>query len=86
MALDGTRGRPGVAHPSTVSSDLVERLVLHDLNLAARFADRIALMHNGRVAGIGAPAELLGDSMVDEVFDTQFDRRSVAGRIELNPR
>ncbi|HWX46950.1 MAG TPA: ABC transporter ATP-binding protein [Roseomonas sp.] len=33
--------------------------VLHDLNAAARFADRIALMHEGRLAGIGTPAEAL---------------------------
>jgi len=61
-------------------------LVLHDLNLAARFADRIALMDKGRVARIAAPGEVLGDALVDEVFETQFDRRSVAGRIELAPR
>jgi iron complex transport system ATP-binding protein len=33
--------------------------VLHDLNAAARFADRIALMQHGRLIAIGTPAEIL---------------------------
>jgi iron complex transport system ATP-binding protein len=33
--------------------------VLHDLNAAARCADRIALMRDGRLSGIGPPRDIL---------------------------
>ena len=38
---------------------LTTLVVLHDLNAAARFADRIALMQDGRLIGCGSPAAVL---------------------------
>ena len=43
--------------------------ILHDLNLTAMFADRIFLMHRGRVAAAGSPAEVLTDTLISEVFE-----------------
>ena len=34
-------------------------IVLHDLNLAALWADRIVLLHNGRLASQGTPETVL---------------------------
>lgn len=34
-------------------------VVLHDLNLAARYADRVLLLHQGKRMAAGAPAEVL---------------------------
>ncbi len=34
-------------------------VVLHDLSLAARFCDRLLLLHQGRVAAVGKPSEVL---------------------------
>jgi iron complex transport system ATP-binding protein len=44
-------------------------VVLHDLNLAARYADRIALMSGGRVVASGTPGEVLDASLLAGVYD-----------------
>lgn len=41
---------------------------LHDLDLAARFADRIVVLHQGRVRADAPPREALGDAVLAEVF------------------
>ncbi|MEV8530445.1 ABC transporter ATP-binding protein [Streptomyces sp. NPDC051211] len=43
-------------------------LVLHDLNLAASFCDRLYLLHEGRVVAAGTPAEVLTEEMLGEVY------------------
>jgi len=41
---------------------------LHDLALAARFCDRMIVLHRGRVHANGAPAEVLTEALMREVF------------------
>ncbi|MBU1306466.1 MAG: heme ABC transporter ATP-binding protein [Alphaproteobacteria bacterium] len=43
--------------------------VLHDLNLAAMYADAILALRDGRVAGFGTPKQVLTDPVIDAVFD-----------------
>ena len=43
-------------------------MVLHELNLAARFADHLVAMCDGRVVASGAPGEVLTEETVREVF------------------
>ena len=43
--------------------------VLHDLNLAAAYADRVVLMHEARVVESGTPAEVLRADLLESVFD-----------------
>ena len=43
--------------------------VLHDLNLAAAYADRVVLMHEARVVESGTPAEVLRAELLESVFD-----------------
>ncbi|UTT53241.1 ABC transporter ATP-binding protein [Microbacterium maritypicum] len=42
--------------------------VLHDLNQAARYADNLVLMKEGRVVASGTPSELITAERVGEVF------------------
>jgi iron complex transport system ATP-binding protein len=41
---------------------------LHDLNLALRFAHRVALLHRGRLLAQGPPEEVLRPHLVSEVY------------------
>ena len=43
-------------------------LVSHDLNLAAELCDRLLLLHEGRVARVGSPGEVLEQSVLEHVF------------------
>jgi iron complex transport system ATP-binding protein len=43
--------------------------ILHDLNLAAMFADRIFVMHRGRLAAAGSPQTVLKDDLISKVFE-----------------
>jgi iron complex transport system ATP-binding protein len=42
---------------------------IHDLNLSALFADRIALFSKNRLRAIGAPSEILSEDLIREVFE-----------------
>jgi iron complex transport system ATP-binding protein len=44
-------------------------MVLHDLNLAARYADHLVAMKDGVVVAEGVPAEVVTAERVEEVFD-----------------
>ena len=43
-------------------------MVLHDLNLAARYSDQLVMIAGGVVAATGAPAEVLTEQRVADVF------------------
>jgi iron-siderophore transport system ATP-binding protein len=43
-------------------------MVLHDLNLAARYADHVVAMRGGRIVAQGRPAEVLTVDLLAEVF------------------
>jgi iron complex transport system ATP-binding protein len=42
--------------------------VLHDLTLAAAWADRIGVMHGGRLVAHSTPREVLHPSVISQVF------------------
>ncbi len=46
-------------------------MVLHDLNLAARYSDHLVAMRDGRVAAQGAPGDVLTADLVREVFSLE---------------
>jgi len=47
-------------------------LVLHDLGLAMRFADRIAVMAEGRLLHLGTPQSIRASDSLERAFDTEF--------------
>jgi iron complex transport system ATP-binding protein len=48
-------------------------MVLHDLNLAARYSDLVVVMHAGRIVTQGPPAEVFTAQMLSEVFGLEAD-------------
>ncbi|MFH9354275.1 ABC transporter ATP-binding protein [Kitasatospora sp. NPDC017646] len=77
LLLDEPTTYLDIAHQVEVL-DLVRRLnvergrtvvaVLHDLNQAARYADHLVAMRDGRVVAEGAPGEVVTADLVREVF------------------
>ncbi|HEX6643334.1 MAG TPA: ABC transporter ATP-binding protein, partial [Gemmatimonadales bacterium] len=47
---------------------LAALLVTHELNLAARFADRILLLDEGRPAALGRPLDVMRPELLSAVF------------------
>lgn len=44
-------------------------LVLHDLNLAARYADHLVFLRHGVIAASGSPEELMTEDNIAKIFD-----------------
>lgn len=53
-----------------LEDDLTVISVLHDLNLAALYCDRLLLLHNGRVVAIGSPEDIIRTDLIEEVYGT----------------
>jgi iron complex transport system ATP-binding protein len=61
--------------------------VLHDLNLAALYCDRVALLKAGRLVRLGAPAEVITYTALTEVYETEVyvDVNDVTGAVNVLP-
>jgi iron complex transport system ATP-binding protein len=46
-------------------------MVLHDINFAARYSDRIIVLSNGLVYSSGTPAEVVTEQMIREVYGVE---------------
>ena len=46
-------------------------VVLHDLNLAARYAQRLVAMKDGVLVASGTPEEVLTEQLLAEVFELE---------------
>lgn len=51
-----------------LEQDVAALVVVHDLNLAAQFADRVALLDDGRLVTCGSPREVLTAPRLAECF------------------
>jgi heme transport system ATP-binding protein len=48
--------------------------ILHDLNLAADYADRLIVVSGGRLAADGPPADVLTGALIEDVFGVDASR------------
>jgi iron complex transport system ATP-binding protein len=60
-------------------------MVLHDLNLAAQYADKVLILQKGRVIAFGAPKEIFVSEMIRDVFGVEafVTRRPENGDLPL---
>lgn len=49
-------------------------MVLHDLNLAARYAQHVILMNQGKVVAAGAPEQVMQPELLAEVYQWPIER------------
>jgi iron complex transport system ATP-binding protein len=47
--------------------------VTHDLNLAAAYANRLLLMHEGRIRADGTPSGVLNSSLLEQIFEVHVE-------------
>ncbi|MGF6824274.1 iron complex transport system ATP-binding protein [Microbacterium sp. ZKA21] len=62
-------------------------MVLHDLNLAARYSDELVAMKSGRVHATGTPTEVVTSDLVESVFGmaNQITTDPVSGKPMVTP-
>lgn len=59
--------------------------VLHDLNMAARFCDRLVLLDRGRLYATGVPADVLTEAALREVYGVDACISKAQGQLSLLP-
>lgn len=86
LLLDEPTSALDVGHQASVL-ELVDELrredgltvvaAMHDLTTAARFADRLALLHDGALVADGSPDEVLEAGLLSEVYNTPLSVRTI---------
>jgi len=79
LLLDEPTSHLDITHQVKIL-DLIKRLnreegitviiILHDLNLASEYCDRLVLLNNGSIYKIGSPWEVLTYQIIEEVYKT----------------
>ncbi|HEU0246725.1 MAG TPA: ABC transporter ATP-binding protein [Gaiellaceae bacterium] len=59
---------------------------MHDLTLAAQYADRMVLLDGGKVAADGVPRDVLTERLIAGHYGASIDVVPVGGRIAVVPR
>lgn len=62
---------------------LTTLIVLHDLNLAARYCDELVLLDQGRVVAVGTPDEILMPDLIASTYGIGARRADAEGVVQL---
>ena len=73
-----------VAHMAAAESRGV-MVAMHDLNLASRYSDRIAILSGGRICSIGSPLEVITPDMIKDVYGVAVAVTPFNGRPYIMP-
>ena len=47
--------------------------VMHDINFAAKYSDRICAMKNGQIAAFGTVSEIMNPKLLTDIFETKIE-------------
>jgi iron complex transport system ATP-binding protein len=67
-------------------SELTLVAAMHDLTLAAQYADRMVLLDRGRVVADGSPRDVLTEEAIARHYGASIDIVPVGGRVAVIPR
>ena len=90
IALDEPCNHLDIRHQHKLMSDLQQRrqtqgltavVVLHDLNLAARYADFIVLLDNGSLTASGTPSEVMTSEILSNAYRWQIHQYKSENRL-----
>lgn len=73
LDIAGARHLMGLLRTMAAQGGKTVVVVLHDINYAAAFADRIVAMRAGRIVAKGTPNTVITRAMLSDVFDTQAE-------------
>jgi iron complex transport system ATP-binding protein len=61
-------------------------VVTHEINLAAEFADRVALLKDGRLLATGTPSDVMTADLLEQLFETPLlvDRHPQSGKPRIS--
>jgi len=51
--------------------DIIVVMISHDLNIAAKYADKIILMHEGGIFSVGKPSEVITEQNIKVVYEVE---------------
>jgi iron complex transport system ATP-binding protein len=60
-------------------------MAIHDLNLAARFCNRLILLNEGQIARDGTPEQVLKKDILEQVYDIEVELDDKDGNIRVHP-
>lgn len=78
LLLDEPSNHLDIRHQHRLLGDLIQRkrarrlnivMVLHDLNLAAHYADYVLLLNHGKLIAHGSPTEVMTEERLSAVYD-----------------
>ncbi len=74
-----------LVHELRSADGLTVIAVMHDLTTAARFADRLVLLHQGRIVADGSPDHTLDAEILSATYDTPLAVKEIDGHLVVLP-
>ena len=73
--LDVARSVQMMEHLRTIANEFGRTIltVMHDINFAAKYSDRICAMKDGEIAAFGTVKEIMNANLLSDIFETKID-------------
>ena len=62
-------------------------MVLHELNQASRYSDRLVIMKEGEIISDGTPGEIINESVIKQVYriECEIDQDPLSSKPRIHP-